>query len=144
LNRKIPSPGSEIQALDTFDPNRPISGVDSSCIRRLWGRYGAAAPLVADSSPDHLKTVPGTSYLWSELIWSVKNEAVQHLDDLLLRRFRLGIVLPDGGQSLLNQLKALLQEQFGWNDERWEDETKRYCNILKVSHGLPQDWKREK
>lgn len=140
LNTKIPEPDSETHALDIFDPNLPIPDVNSFVARRLWGRYGAAAPLLAVSAADLLTTVPGTPYLWAELVWAARYEAVYHLDDLLLRRFRLGILLPDGGQSLFPRLKLLLKDRLRWEDERWESEVKRYRGVWQVAHGLPHDW----
>ena len=39
-----------------------------------------------------------------------------HLDDLLLRRVRLGLQLPEGGAALLPELRAICQEELGWDD----------------------------
>ena len=41
---------------------------------------------------DDLHPIPGTETLWLELAIAARFEAVQHLDDLLLRRTRLGIL----------------------------------------------------
>ncbi len=143
LNKKIPAPDAAVEALDTFDTDQFIPGVETDVSRRLWGRYGAAAQFLAESNPDLLRPIPGTPYLWSEILWAAKNEAVYHLDDLLLRRFRLGILLPDGGQSLLDRQKALLQGGLGWDEDRWETEVDRYLNIWRVAHGLPPEWQNQ-
>ena len=143
LSKQIPVPDPETEALDTFDPSLPIRGVNFSVARRLWGRYGAAAPLLAFSDPGLLKGIPGTPYLWAELVWAAEHEAVYHLDDLLLRRFRLGILLADGGQSLLPRLKILLQDSLGWKDEHWAAEVERYRCLWQVAHGLPPAWQHE-
>jgi glycerol-3-phosphate dehydrogenase len=143
LNKEIPEPDEEAQVLDKFDPSHPLHQVDSLVSRRLWGRYGSAAPLVTEAPPELLTTIPGTFYLWAELVWSARYEPVCHLDDLLLRRFRFGILLPDGGQSLLPRIKALVQKHLGWNDGRWIAEVERYQGIWQVAHGLPDEWKKE-
>lgn len=140
INKKIPAPDADIQIMDSFNAHQSISCLDHVTVRRLWGRYGAAAPRVVDSSPELLTTITGTPYLWAELVWSARNEAVNHLDDLLLRRFRLGILLPDGGQSLLPRLKSLIQGDLRWEDARWAEEVERYLDIWRVAHGLPLNW----
>lgn len=140
MNSDIPEPDSDAQALDTFNPAQEIEGVEADVARRLWGRYGAAAPQVAASFRDLLAAVPGTPYIWAELAWATGHEPVCHLDDLLLRCFRLGILLPDGGQSLLPRIKSLLKKNLGWGDERWNEEAERYRRIWATAHGLPKDW----
>jgi glycerol-3-phosphate dehydrogenase len=140
LKKKIREPSDTTPALEIFDASQTIFGVDSRVSRRFWGRYGAAAPFLTDFPNELLSPVPGTPYLWSEFLWAAKHEAVCHLDDLMLRRFRLGILLPDGGLALLERLKKLIQEPLGWNDERWEKEVARYKTLWKIAHGLPSGW----
>lgn len=143
LNKEIPEPDEEAQVIDTFNPNQSLHRVDPLVSRRLWGRYGSAAPLVAEAPSELLTTIPGTLYLWAELAWSARHEPVCYLDDLLLRRFRFGIILADGGKSLLPQIKALVQKHLGWDDEQWTAEVERYQGIWQVAHGLPDEWKKE-
>jgi len=143
LNKKIPEPDDEEPALDALDPNSPIPRVNPSASRRLWGRYGSGAPLIANMFSELLTAIPGTPYLWAELAWSARSEPVCHLDDLLLRRFRLGVLLTDGGLSLLPRLKSLLQKELGWDDKKWAAEVERYQGIWKIAHGLPKEWKKE-
>jgi glycerol-3-phosphate dehydrogenase len=68
------------------------------------------------------------------------HEAIVHLDDLMLRRFRFGILLRDGGQSLLPHLKPVVQRELGWDDARWSEEVARYRHIWRQAHGLPEGW----
>ena len=141
MDKKIPEPDEKIPVLDTFDPDKPIPGVDPHVSRRLWGRYGAAAPELMDSAADHLKPIPGTPYFWAELVWAARNEAVCHLDDLFIRRLRMGILLPDGGLSLLKDTKSLLQGHLEWDEAHWKKEVERYRNLWEVAHGMPKEWK---
>lgn len=141
INSRIPTPDASMRVLDSLDPEHPISGLNFSLTRRLWGRYGAAAPHLAASDPDLLIPIPGTPYLWAEMVWAAQNEAVYHLDDLLLRRFRLGILLSDGGQSLLPRIKALIRDPLGWDNDQWETEVRRYRDIWRISHGKPSAWR---
>ena len=72
------------------------------------------------------RTLPS---IWAELHWAAGNEGVVHLDDLLLRRIRLGMLLPDGGRHLLPRIRRIVQAELGWNDRRWLEEEVSYRKI---------------
>ena len=113
--------------------------------RRLLGRYGADAPaLVAAAQPGELELVPNTPYVWAELRWAARAEGTVHLDDLLLRRVRLGLLLPEGGKGLLPQIRAVCQPELGWDNGRWAEEETAYLILWQTSYSLPSgdipDW----
>ncbi|MBK7920599.1 MAG: glycerol-3-phosphate dehydrogenase/oxidase [Chloroflexi bacterium] len=115
--------------------------------RRLLGRYGAAAPaLVAAAQAGELDIIPGTQTLWAELRWAARAEAVSHLDDLLLRRVRLGILLPEGGAALLPRIQTICQTELGWDDGRWQSEQAAYLALVRGCYSVPDtalvpDWR---
>ncbi len=115
--------------------------------RRLLGRYGAAAPaLVAAAQAGEQDIIPGTQTLWAELRWAARAEAVSHLDDLLLRRVRLGILLPEGGAALLPRIRAICQTELGWDDGRWQSEQAAYLALVRGCYSVPDaalipDWR---
>ena len=115
--------------------------------RRLLGHYGAqAADLVAAAKIGELDFIPGTPILWAELRWAARAEAVVHLDDLLLRRVRLGLLLPEGGRQHLPRIRAICQAELGWDDGRWQAEEQAYCSLWQRCYSLPDpetipDWR---
>ncbi len=115
--------------------------------RRLLGRYGAdAAGVIAAAGPGELEPVPGTPALWAELRWAARAEAVHHLDDLLLRRVRLGLLLTGGGARHLPRIRAIVQPELAWDEARWESEETAYRALVESAYGLPDrstipDWK---
>jgi glycerol-3-phosphate dehydrogenase len=117
--------------------------------RRLLGRYGIdALDLVAAAGPDELILIPGAVVLWAELRWAARAEAVAHLDDLLLRRARLGLLLPRGGAEQLPRIRAIVQPELGWEDARWESEEAAYKALIATAYSLPPretipDWRAE-
>jgi glycerol-3-phosphate dehydrogenase len=141
LRRQLPVLASLKQEgpfLDT-PPALEGTGLSPQARARLMGRYGAeASALVAAAWPGELDAVPGTSTLWAELRWAARNEGVVHLDDLLLRRVRLGLLLPDGGESLLPTLRSLCQRELGWDDARWESEARAYLSLWRTHYTLPE------
>jgi glycerol-3-phosphate dehydrogenase len=62
---------------------------------------------------------------------------VLHLDDLLLRRTRLGFAFADGGSARLPSLRALLQPELGWDDARWDAEYRSYAALWQREHAVP-------
>jgi glycerol-3-phosphate dehydrogenase len=94
---------------------------------RLYGRYGKNADeLVRSAAPEDLSNIPGTQTLWAELPFAAENEQVKHLDDLLLRRLRIGLLTPQGGKSYLKRIRKLCKNSLPWNRKRWRKEIKMY------------------
>jgi glycerol-3-phosphate dehydrogenase len=116
-----------------FDPLpelTPPPGVDLDTFHYLLGRYGQSTlPLLTAAQQGELEPITGTPNVWAELRWAAGNEAVEHLDDLLLRRVRLGLLLPGGGQAHLPRIRFIVQSELGWSAERWDAEVQRYCSI---------------
>lgn len=133
--------------LNTVEESSPeIAALPERTRRRLLGRYGSdAVALVAAAQEGELETIPGTVVLWAELRWSARAEAVAHLDDLLLRRVRLGLLLPGGGAEHLPRIRRIVQSELGWDDARWGTEEAAYCKLIDASYSLPDrraipDW----
>ncbi len=69
--------------------------------------------------------------------WLLEQEAVQHLDDLMLRRTRLGLTQPQAGVAVLERRREQIKAALGWDDERWEKELSRYLDIHQQFYGVP-------
>ncbi|RLD01398.1 MAG: FAD-dependent oxidoreductase [Chloroflexi bacterium] len=102
---------------------------------RLLGRYSGdiLAGLSAVDPLEH-QPIPGTPYTWAELGEIAPREAVIHLDDLLLRRLRLGLLVPAGGSALLPQLGEVIRPALGWSDTRWNQETRAYLKLIQSAY----------
>jgi glycerol-3-phosphate dehydrogenase len=99
---------------------------------RRWNGWLAAA------GEDGLARVPGTRTLPAQLRWAARAEGVTHLDDLLLRRACLGLVLPEGGVHLLPTVRAIVQKELGWSDEKWAAEEAAYRALWRAAHAVPE------
>ena len=118
--------------------NKHINSKNSAWLQRMLGRYGANAKhLFADASEHDVALIASTQFCLAECRWAAKHEAVNHLDDLLLRRTRLGLLLKNGAQQLLPSLKMICQQELGWNEQRWQDEVTRYQALWKKHYSLP-------
>jgi len=137
---KIPSINSQ-RILD-IPPIDPIwdPSLDPSFRLALLGRYGMDTPeIMADIRSDEMNFIERSNTLWAELRWAAQAEAVVHLDDLLLRRVRIGLTLPQGGIPWLENIRKIVQDELGWEDKRWEKECRTYINLWHQSYGLPSN-----
>jgi glycerol-3-phosphate dehydrogenase len=135
----MPEPNLEAPVLDPVAVALPAAKtLDKPTRRRLLGRYGAQAPLlVLAAQPGELEPIPGTLTLWAELRWAARTEQVCHLDDLLLRRTRLGLLMPQGGAAIFPALQGICQQELGWTAERWQREQARYQELWHRCYSLP-------
>ena len=139
LRRRIP----ELSRLDRDAPlldQAPVAldaRLPDAVRARLAGRYGAEAEAVAAAArPGELECVPGTSTPWVELRWAARAEAPAHLDDLLLRRVRLGLTMPEGGAGILERMREICLPELGWSAERWAQEAEAYAALWRSRHGV--------
>ena len=115
----------------------------ASTATRLQGRLGAAGAVwVAARPADEQRTLLDTPYTLAELRWSMQHEQVRRLDDLLMRRTRIGLVAAGGALSLLPVLEAPCREDLGWDAARWADESARYRENWVSRHAPPADNRR--
>ena len=144
----LPALDNRVPVLNPVDVDLPgAESLDEASRRRLLGRYAAdAAKLVVAAHPGELEQIPGTQSCWAELRWAARAEGVVHLDDLLLRRVRLGHLLPNGGAGLLPHIRHICQPELGWSDARWADEEAAYLELWRQCYAVPDrssvpDWR---
>lgn len=111
----------------------------TSWLQRLTGRYGDNAALILQQVNEKENLIIGdTQFCLAECRWAIKNEAVIHLDDLLLRRTRLGLLLKNGAEELFPALYCIFQQELGWEEVKWQGEVMRYNQIWKEFYYLPK------
>jgi len=144
----MPEPDHHMPVLNQVDHQIPeCNDMSDKCRRRLLGRLGSdAQALVNAAQAGDMDTIQGTNYLWAELRWAARSEGVCHLDDLLLRRTRLGLILPHGAKSILPRVKRICLAELGWDENRWHQEQTNYKLLWENSYSLPSkeiipDWK---
>lgn len=105
----------------------------------LAGRFGSGVEdLLETAAAGELDPLPGVPYRRAELRYALQREQVVHLDDLLLRRTRIGNLLPYGGKAILPDILALCRELAGWDEARAGRERDRYMEIVDSRYSLPR------
>ncbi|WEX74894.1 glycerol-3-phosphate dehydrogenase/oxidase [Sinorhizobium numidicum] len=104
----------------------------------LFERYGTDAEDVVRftaAGPDNL--LPHAAYSARELLYLIHTEAVEHLDDLLLRRTTLAIT---GELSLAMAEVALelLAAEKEWPEPRKAEERSRFLTLMRERHGVAE------
>lgn len=111
-------------------PPRHVEGVQMNIWKRLAGRFGQESEkMIATAGNDELEYMPELPTTWAEVRWAAREEAIEHLDDLLLRRLRLGLIAPKGGLTWIDRIRAIAQPELGWDDTRWQVEEERYRQL---------------
>ena len=126
-----------------FRPARELdvifSGASPMAKRRLQARYGAqAATFAALAQTGDWRWVAGSNTLWLEVRIAARLEDVVHLDDLLLRRTRLGLLLPHGAAACMDGVKTICQIELEWTDTQWHAELVRYQALIARCYSLPE------
>jgi glycerol-3-phosphate dehydrogenase len=84
-----------------------------------------------------LENIAGSETMWLELRYALRSEAIIHLEDLLLGRTRLGLLLRGGGVEIMPRIRTICQKELGWNDARWEAEQVTYLSLRRKHYSLP-------
>lgn len=137
LNAALACIGSDFRVsnkLRFINPLKKISNsnLKTSQLKYLQGRYGSeTCEILEEIDGRDLEPIGTLPNSWAELSWAARNTGVVHLDDLLLRRVRLGMLLPEGGKALLPRIRGIVQKETGWDDARWQAEEAAYWRTWK-------------
>jgi glycerol-3-phosphate dehydrogenase len=122
---------------DDLDAAAATAPVSPDFSLRLLARYGAdGLAAIAGAPPEERASISGSPWCWAELRWAARAEDVVHLDDLLLRRVRLGLTAPEGARSLLDRIRPVVQGELDWDDARWHWEVARYTDLWQHGYAV--------
>ena len=135
----IPMHRAETSALDpllALPANLPL---DSNLALDWLSRYGETGVDFLSAAPADERNLLHNRHCasLSDLRWVARTEQVRHLDDLLLRRTRMGLILPKGGSALLPRICPVVQEELNWTDNRWDIEVERYLAHWEKIYAVP-------
>ncbi|MGP5101295.1 glycerol-3-phosphate dehydrogenase/oxidase [Psychrobacter celer] len=129
------------QVFSKVAPIHPkFATLPSDLQQRLQGFYGLQLDTLLElAHEEDLAYVTDSNTIWAEIRFAARFEQVIHLDDLLLRRTRLGLTLPHGAMTPLisARLKQICQQELGWNEQKWQQEVARYSELWQRYYHLP-------
>lgn len=129
------------QVFSKVAPIHPkFATLPSDLQQRLQGFYGRKLDTLLElAHEEDLDYVTDSNTIWAEIRFAARFEQVIHLDDLLLRRTRLGLILPHGAMTPLisARLKQICQQELGWDEQKWQQEVARYSELWQRYYHLP-------
>lgn len=136
--KHIPSLGVTDTRAPVFRTYPAPGKKDGVNIERLEGRFGfRVVDFLREMQEGDDEVLSGVETLWAEIRWALRHEEVVHLDDLLLRRTRIGLLVKEGGKVFWPRLEVLCRQELGWNEQRWRAEVTRYESIWRRHYSLP-------
>jgi glycerol-3-phosphate dehydrogenase len=111
-------------------------GLPSALARRLVARHGSEAPAIL-AAGDARALGPDVEQLEAEVGWAVREELALSLDDVLARRLRLAMELPDRGAAIAPRVAQLMAAELGWDERRRAAEVERYLATAHREYDVP-------
>ena len=106
------------------------TGLHVSKIEHLLGRYGTLSSELFDLITEHPELgEPLTSapeYLKAEAYYAASHEGALHLEDVLTRRTRISIEVPDRGDAAAAEVADIVAPLLGWTPEQALQEVSHY------------------
>ena len=104
----------------------------------MLGFYGQQIDGVCECAKEEgWALVPGTQTFWAQIRFAARMEAVVSLDDLLLRRTRIGLCLPQGGAQFEEKIKHVCQQELHWDETQWQQQWQDYKATWQRYYYLP-------
>jgi glycerol-3-phosphate dehydrogenase len=97
--------------------------------RRL-GSVAWAAVALARSGSELAPLSPDLDLCAAEVRAHVRHGAVLRLEDLLLRRVRLGMWCPELARDAVPRVAPVLRDELGWDATRWGTEEEAFAAAL--------------
>ncbi len=118
--------------------NKTSQNLTNSDHKRLLGRYGPLGyQMISQYDKKLFGNIEHTKSIWAEIQYAAQYEDIHNLSDLLLRRVRIGLFLPGGGTSLLDDVETVCKPFLGWDNTRWELEKKAYTKTWETYYSPP-------
>lgn len=130
--------GTPLAGLAPLDLDRRLeraAQVDPAVAPGLARRLRASswwAPALARRASELRPLADGTDLCAAEIRVHLRFGAVVHLEDLLLRRVRLGLWQPRSAHAIAPSLRPLFRQELGWSRRRFDRELERLEDALQA------------
>jgi glycerol-3-phosphate dehydrogenase len=139
VDRATGRKGSRTDELPLLGAGGAQPGADEA-LDGLRGRYGGEASEVRAFARERsleARLHAGSDVIEAEVAWAVEREQALSLDDILARRLRLAIQIPDHGASVARRAAAIVAPLLGWDDARAAAEAATYVESATAEYGIP-------
>jgi len=133
-------PKKNNQARQNFDKiNAEIwNNLSKKLQERFMGRYGlSGCQKISQYDENLFEPIGNTDTVWAEILYAAEYGDICHLSDLLLRRVRIGLLLPQGGIDILAKVEFLCKPYLSWDSKMWNQEKENYIKIWRSFYNPP-------
>ncbi len=117
-------------------PPAPLPAALRPLHAHLEARYGTETPavlnLVAEDADLEAPAVPGLPYRRAEVVYAVRHEMAQTLDDVLSRRTRASLQRAEACARAASTVAALMAPELGWTERQTRAEVARFTEHLRA------------
>ena len=103
-------------------------GLTRACAARMVRLYGTEAAEVAAAGAEPL--VPGTNVLASEVDWAVNVEGAASVEDVIYRRLRTALYVPDAREASVEAAARRMALLLGWDDDERSRQVQSVRSLL--------------
>ncbi|HET9058674.1 MAG TPA: glycerol-3-phosphate dehydrogenase/oxidase [Acidimicrobiales bacterium] len=110
------------------------TGAPPEAGEHLAGRYGCVAQDLLEMISDDptMGTPVGGGYVAAEIRYAVTHEGARHLEDVMARRCRMAMEMPDGGLACARQVAGIMAPALGWDGNAIEAEVASYAREVRL------------
>lgn len=129
----VPISGGDRQAAAAVLADAGRLGVPADTARLWQRRYGSNAGAVLDlwrEDEANRQVIGARGLTRAELLYLIRQEMVQTVEDLLIRRTSVFFWDPRGGLDTVDEVAAELASELGWSAERTAQEVERYSALV--------------
>lgn len=123
----------------------PIHGCKNAIDDNYLNIYGSdrdhIESLIKQNPELAQKLHPDFPYTWAEVVWSVRNEMAETVEDILSRRLRILIIDAKAAIEMSKTVAAIMAREIG-ADKQWEDEQVK--SFVKLAEGYTYKIKTKK
>jgi glycerol-3-phosphate dehydrogenase len=110
-----------------------LKSVDRNDHLHVYGSDRVGIKKLMDIQPElSARLHPRLPYLKAEVVWAVRNEQAQTLDDILARRTRALLLDAKAAVESAREVAELLADEFGKNEDWIEQEVKEFTAMAKT------------
>jgi glycerol-3-phosphate dehydrogenase len=135
------APRRELDGLTlTLAADPELAAVHTEAAARLVARHGTQAleVLALGRELDLVRPlIAGRPFLEAEVAWAARHEMALSLDDVLSRRLRVAMELPDRGAATAPRVAAILGAELGWDADRQSRECAAYLAGAEREFSVP-------
>ncbi|MDQ8748821.1 FAD-dependent oxidoreductase [Elizabethkingia miricola] len=126
--KKVPSKTKDL----SIHGNIPAKDVDRSNHLYIYGSDIPAIKALQQENPEYAERIhPNNEFTIAEVVWAIRNEMAETIEDVLARRVRLLFLDARAAIDSARKVAEILAQELGWDQEQTENEINRFISLAK-------------